>query len=101
MLKFSQIMKDVELPGTALKLAGARKGRALSALFGSAAFLALALVMPANAQGVPADLLRLDPVVSSDNRRQLAEISQARLKARSAFAHDRRNRHQPLARSPD
>ena len=82
MLKFFQTTqtKDVKLP--------------IVAFFGSVALLALVSAAPASAQGVPAGLLRLDPVASSDNGRQLlAQADRTHVKNRSAFAHDRRNKH--------
>jgi hypothetical protein len=86
MLKFFQTTKDAKLP---------------IAFFGSVALLALASVMPAGAQGVPAGLLRLDPPASSDNGRLIAEVARTHATNRNAFAHERKSRHQTLARSPD
>ncbi len=87
MLKFFQTTKDAKLP---------------IAFFGSVALLALASATPASAQGVPAGLLRLDPVVSSDNGRQLAaEADRTRAKTHNAFAHDRQSRRQTSDRAAD
>jgi hypothetical protein len=85
MLKFVQTarMNDLKLPSLA-----------------SVALLALVSATPAGAQGVSAGLLRLDPVATPDNGRQLAEIYPAHARTRHAFAHDRQSRHQKLARSP-
>jgi hypothetical protein len=80
MLKFFQTTKDAKLP---------------IAFFGSVALLALATATPASAQGVPAGLLRLDPVVSSDNGRQtVSAADRTHAKNRNSFAHDRQSRRQ-------
>jgi hypothetical protein len=86
MLKFFQTpqIKDVKLP--------------IVAFCGSVALLALVSATPASAQGVPAGLLRLDPVAASDNGKQRAEVDRAQVdrahaKNRRAFARDRRNQH--------
>jgi hypothetical protein len=81
MLKFFQTpqIKGVKLP--------------IVAFCGSMALLALVSATSAGAQGVPAGLLRLDPVAASDNGKQRAEVDRAHAKNRRAFAHDRRNKH--------
>jgi hypothetical protein len=69
------------------------------AFCGSVALLALVSATPASAQGVPAGLLRLDPVATSDYGKQRAEVDRAQVdrtphaKNRRAFARDRRNKH--------
>jgi len=89
MLKFFQTIqiKDVKLP--------------IVAFCGSVALLALVSATPGNAQGVPAGLLRLDPVVSPDNGRQLAEFDRARVRTRSSFARDRGNRRYVSPQAPN
>jgi len=82
MLKFLQNTrtKDIGLP------------RALSALFGSAALIALISaipVAPAHAQGVPAGLTRLDPPQPSNDGVKLTDDQRA--KVRSAYARSRKN----------
>jgi hypothetical protein len=61
-------------------------------LTGSVALVALmaaAPVAPANAQGVPAGLLRLDPPQQA-NDGQVAELDRAHAKVRSAYARSNR-----------
>lgn len=61
-------------------------------LTGSVALVALmaaAPVAPANAQGVPAGLLRLDPPQHA-NDGQIAELDRAHAKVRSAYARSNR-----------
>jgi hypothetical protein len=86
MLKFVHTarMNDLKLPSLA-----------------SVALLALVSVMPAGAQGVPAGVLRLNPVATSNNNKQPVEVDRAHAGTRHAFAHDRQNRHQKLARKPE
>jgi hypothetical protein len=62
-------------------------------LSGSVALIALmsaAPVAPANAQGVPAGLLRLDPPQSSSNAQQLADVERPHAKIRNAYARARK-----------
>ncbi len=66
--------------------------RALSLVFGAAAFIALvsvAPVTPAAAQGVPDALRRLDPPQSFNDGAKLTEAQQA--KVRSAYARVRKH----------
>ena len=86
MLKFVHTtrMNDLKLPSLA-----------------SVALLALVSATPAGAQGVPAGLLRLDPVASSDNGRRFIDVDRAHARTRHAFARDRQSRHQKLARTPE
>jgi hypothetical protein len=61
-------------------------------LTGSVALLALmaaAPIAPANAQGVPAGLLRLDPPQQA-NDGQVAELDRAHARVRSAYARSNR-----------
>jgi hypothetical protein len=74
-------------------------------LFGSVALLALVSATPAMAQGVPADLLRLDSSAVQgsqygffpDQGKQLHAIEQTQLNSRNSFAlargHARRTHH--------
>jgi hypothetical protein len=62
-------------------------------LAGSVALIALmtaAPVAPANAQGVPAGLLRLDPTQSSNNGGQFAEVDRSHARIRNAYARSRK-----------
>jgi hypothetical protein len=86
MLKFVQTARinDLKLPSLA-----------------SVALLALMSATPTSAQGVPAGLLRLDPPVASDYGRRFEEVDRAHARTHQAFARDRQNRHQKLARTPE
>ena len=69
-----------------------QKTRTAIVLSGSVALIALMTatpVVPANAQGVPAGLLRLDPPRQA-NDGQIAELSQSHAKVRSAYARARK-----------
>jgi transcriptional regulator of nitric oxide reductase len=64
--------------------------RALSLVFGATAFVALASVAPAAAQGVPDALRRLDPPQIFNAQASVAEIEQP--KVRNTYAHVRKHR---------
>ena len=69
-----------------------QKTRTAIVLSGSAALIALmaaAPVAPAQAQGVPAGLLRLDPPASA-NDGQIAELDRAHAQVRGAYARSRK-----------